>query len=127
MATHAPSPRPQRVLVLDQDVAVRQALAFSLALEGYSVEAFGAPDALLTRLRAGAADAVIIGHAPPAIRAPLIAQRVRSLASDAAVVITATNPSAELRRDADLARAALTEKPLLGDALLEALQAALAV
>jgi DNA-binding NtrC family response regulator len=126
VANHASPPPLRRVLVHDQDVAVRQALAFSLALEGYSVEAFGAPDTLLTRLRADSADAVIIGHAPPDIRAPLIAQRVRSLVANAAVVITATNPSAELRRNAHLAHAALTEKPLLGDALLETLKAALA-
>lgn len=114
-----------RVLVLDQDAAVRQALCFSLALDGYRVEPFGDPRSFARRLDAEDVDAVIIGHAPPSIRGPQLVEQVRARNALTAVLMTATNPTAELSRTAREDRVALIEKPLLGDALLQALDAAL--
>lgn len=122
----APSPTAPRVLVLDQDAAVRQALCFSLALDGYSVEPFGDTRSFAQRLDAEAVDAVIIGHAPPSIRGPQLIEQVRARNAVTAVLMTATNPTAELSRIALRDHVALIEKPLLGDALLQALDAALA-
>lgn len=124
--SHAPLLSAPRVLVLDQDVAVRQALCFSLALDGYSVEPFGDTRSFTRRLDAGTVDAVIIGHAPPAIRGPQLTEQVRARNALTAVLMTATNPTAELSRNAVRDRVVLIEKPLLGDALLQALDAALA-
>jgi len=122
----APSSSAPRVLVLDQDAAVRQALCFSLTLDGYAVEPFGDSRSFTQRLDAEAVDAVIIGHAPPVIRGPQLVERVRARNAGIAVLMTATNPSAELSRGAQRDRVSLIEKPLLGDALLQALDAALA-
>lgn len=122
----APSPTAPRVLVLDQDAAVRQALCFSLALDGYSVEPFGDTRSFAQRLDADAVDAVIIGHAPPTIKGPQLVEQVRARNTRTAVLMTATNPTAELSRAAQRDRVSLIEKPLLGDTLLQALDAALA-
>ncbi|WP_297510408.1 hypothetical protein [uncultured Caulobacter sp.] len=114
-----------RVLVIDQDAAVRQALSFSLAMDGYRVETFAATPELSSRLRDDGAEAVIVGHAAPAIRAPLVFDLVRDLAPAAVMVVTATHPSAELRRGAEAAGAWLIEKPLLDDTLRDTLRTAL--
>ncbi|NQE61303.1 response regulator [Caulobacter sp. RHG1] len=115
-----------RVLLLDQDAALRQALCFSLALEGYRIEAFGDPAQFLKRLDAADHDAVIIGHAPPAIHAAPLVQRIRSEDPATAILLTATHPTADLVRLAQRRRAHLVEKPLLEDSLSIALQSALA-
>lgn len=125
MSAPLPASAP-RVLVLDQDAAVRQSLCFSLSLDGYRVEPFGDVSSFTGRLNTGGADAVIIGHAPPLIQAPDLVRRVRACSARTAVLMTATHPSAELNRLARQDRVALIEKPLLGDALLQALDAALA-
>ena len=123
--SQAPPTRAPRVLVLDQDAAVRQALCFSLGLEGYGVEPFGDAESFANRLHAGAVDAVIIGHAPPAIVGPPLAKAARHAGEAVAILMTATHPTADLRRAARLDGVALVEKPLMGDALLQALEAAL--
>jgi DNA-binding NtrC family response regulator len=115
-----------RILVLDQDAAVRQSLCFSLSLEGYRVEPFGDPVSFGGRLDDAEVDAVIIGHTPPLIQAPDLVRRVRARSARTAVLLTATHPTAELARLARQDRVALIEKPLLGDALLRTLETALA-
>ncbi|USQ94465.1 response regulator [Caulobacter sp. RL271] len=119
------SPNAPRILILDQDAAVRQALCFSLALDGYAVEPFGDPRSFTQRLDTEVVDAVIIGHAPPTIRGPQLVEQVRARNASTAVLMTATNPTTELSRAAQRDRVSLIEKPLLGDALLQALDAAL--
>ncbi len=114
-----------RVLLLDQDAALRQALCFSLALDGYRVEAFGDPASFSERLDLAAHDAVIIGHAPPAIHASALVERIRSKDPATAILLTVTHPTADLVRLAQRHRAHLVEKPLLEDSLLQALQSAL--
>lgn len=123
--SQAPPVRAPRVLVLDQDRAVRQALCFSLGLEGYGVEPFGDAESFANRLQAGGVDAVIIGHAPPAIAGPPMARAARYAGDDIAILMTATHPTADLRRAARRDGVSLIEKPLMGDALLQALEAAL--
>ena len=115
-----------RVLLLDQDVALRQALCFSLPLDGYRVEAFGDPARFSDHLDLANHDAVIIGHAPPAIHAAPLVERIRSKDPATAILLTATHPTADLLRLTRRHRALLVEKPLLEDSLLQALQSALA-
>lgn len=123
--SQTPPVRAPRVLVLDQDRAVRQALCFSLGLEGYGVEPFGDAESFANRLQAGGADAVIIGHAPPAIAGPALVRAARQAKDGLAILMTATHPTADLRRAARRDGVSLIEKPLMGDALLQALEAAL--
>ena len=123
--SQAASVRAPHVLVLDQDMAVRQALCFSLGLEGYGVEPFGDVESFRRRLGFGAVDAVIIGHAPPAIAGLATASAARRSRGDVAILMTATHPTADLRRAARADGVSLVEKPLMGDALLQALEEAL--
>lgn len=111
--------------MIDEDAALRQALSFSLGLEGYRVETFAATPTFFARLRAGAAEAVIVGHAAPAIDALALIELVRGLFPDIVMVVTATHPSADLRRKTEQSGALLIEKPLLDDDLVDTLRAAL--
>ena len=68
---------------------------------------------------------MIIGHAPPAIAGPALARAARQAKDSLAILMTATHPTADLRRAVRLGGVTLIEKPLMGDALLQALEAAL--
>lgn len=111
------------VALLDHDPAVCSALKFSLELEGFQILTFEDPDTLRQALRKRAFDALIVGHAPPAITAPELLDQWPEGAPRPPTVLTATNPTSNLRRFADRVGAILIEKPLLSDALVEALRA----
>ncbi|HJV40347.1 hypothetical protein [Caulobacter sp.] len=111
------------VALLDHDPAVCSALKFSLELEGFQIMTFEEPETLRQALRKQAFDALIVGHAPPAIAAPELFDQWPAETPRPPTVLTATNPTASLRRFADKVGAILIEKPLLSDALVDALRA----
>lgn len=120
-----PSDAPA-VLILEEDHELGQALCFSLALEGFRLETFDEARPFLTRAASAPFDAAILGHAPPTIDALDVAAKVRDQTPDAPLLVTATNPTGLVRRQIRQLRLVLVEKPLLGDALAEALKARLA-
>ncbi|MET3665500.1 response regulator [Caulobacter sp. 1776] len=121
----SPSPAAPSVLVLEQDRALGLALRFSLALEGYRVETFDTSSIFLERLAGAPFDAVIVGQASPSIDAFALLEPLRRRAPKTPVLLTATNPTQALRRQARQNRMVVIEKPLLGDGLVEALKTAL--
>lgn len=108
--------------LLDHDPAVCSALKFSLELEGYRVFTFEESADLRRAIRDERFDGLIIGHAPPAVVAPDLLGRWPQESPRPPTVLTATNPTSDLRRFVDKVGAALIEKPLLNDALIEALR-----
>ena len=121
--TSSPTPFRPSVALLDHDPAVCSALKFSLELEGFRIQAFEEPEALREAVRNQVFDALIVGHAPPDIGAPELLGQWPQETRRPPTVLTATNPTSNLRRFADKVGAALIEKPLLSDALVEALRA----
>lgn len=113
-----PDSRPV-LLIVDDDPEVLKALTFMIDLRGFRVEHFGAArDAIaLTGANPGYACLVIDQGLPDHQGLDLLAM-LRSRGVTAPAVLVTTAPSADLRRRATVAGAAIVEKPLLDDALL---------
>jgi two-component system response regulator FixJ len=112
------------VVIVDDDLAVRSSLAFSLETEGIAVCAFVSAAELLIEVP-NAACFVIDYKLPGMNGLDLIAELRRRRIVAPAILIT-THPSASVCEQAVATGAVLIEKPLLGDALFCEIRAALA-
>jgi two-component system response regulator FixJ len=111
------------VAIVDDDPAVRNALAFSLETDGITVRAYSGSAELLTAVPR--ADCFVIDFKLPGMDGlELLAELRRRRIASPAILIT-THPSASVRERAAIAGAALIEKPLLDDALFREICAAL--
>lgn len=116
--------RPVIVLV-DDDPAVADALGFSLGLEGFDVRAHRDADALMAADVIPARSCLVLSHRPPALDGLALLERLRAADVTAPGILLATNPWRSLRVRAAAAGVPIVEKPLLTDALLTAIRAAI--
>jgi two-component system response regulator FixJ len=124
MPTPTPAAPDTRIVLIDDDSAVRSALSFSLELDGFAVETYGSteilPETPLVQRGCLVLDYNLKGQDGLQLLACLRARRV-----DLPAVLIATNPDARLRRRAAAVSVAIVEKPILGDALVEGVRSAL--
>jgi two-component system, LuxR family, response regulator FixJ len=114
------------VVIVDDDPAVRGALAFSLQTEGFLVQSYASGADLLVDLPLTNESCLVIDYRLPGMNGlDLLAELRRRHVAAPAILIT-THPSAALRERAVGTGMALIEKPLLGDALFAEIRAALA-
>lgn len=111
-----------RVILIERDPELRNALAFSLDLEGFKVQSAGAINGLDLAVSAQAADCLVIAHDPGNIDAFDALLRVANVQSHLPTIVLATNPSTLFRSRTAEIGAHLIEKPLIGDALSNALR-----
>jgi two-component system response regulator FixJ len=112
------------VVVVDDDLAVRNSLAFSLQTEGIAVRAYVGADELLRDVPDAAC--FVIDYKLPGMNGLELLAELRRRAVRAPAILITTNPSAAVRERAAADGTALIEKPLLGDALFREIRAALA-
>lgn len=114
-----------RVVIVDDDAAVRAALAFTLELEGFGVECFGSGEALLQQALPATGACLLIDERLPGISGfdALLKLRARQVMLPA--ILMTSHPDRALRLAARNAGVPILEKPLLGDALTLAIRAAL--
>ena len=107
------------VIVVDDDVAVRNSLKFSLEIEGFAVRAYSGGIELLNDTELLREACLVIDQNMPGMNGlDLVAQlRARDVAVPA-ILITGS-PTAALSARAAKAGVAIVEKPLLGTALLD--------
>lgn len=119
------TPRPLIVLVED-DVSVRQALTFALRIEGFDVEVHDSAEALLQALDLPQAACLVLDQNLPGALGidALDALRRRGLACPA--ILITTHPRPEVRAAAVSLHVRILEKPLLGGELPAAIREALA-
>lgn len=117
--------RPSVVLV-DDDPAVANAIVFSFGLEGIDVRAFADGESLLAAgpLPAGC---LVLDYNLPGIDGLDLLARLREAKVATPAILITTNPRTALRARAAAAGTPIIEKPLLTDALLDTVRAALAV
>lgn len=118
--------RPRLLIgIVEDDLAVLHSLEFALQAEGYDVCALASAAAASRSSELMGADCLIVDYALPDGTgvALLLALRRRGLRCPAIVI--ASNPTAQCRRDSRVVGAPLIEKPLMGEALSAAIQAAL--
>jgi FixJ family two-component response regulator len=106
------------VVLVDDDDALRQALRFSLEIEGYNIEACRTGEELLTVELPEDAACLIIDYRLAGLSGAdaLEELRRRGVTLPAILITSYANPL--LRARARRAKAEVVEKPLVGDALL---------
>jgi two-component system response regulator FixJ len=125
-ARSAPPAVRRTVYIIDKDTDVLNSFRFSLELEGYSVRAYPDGRELLASAELPKSGCLVIDNdLPPATGLDVLAQlRRRGLTIPAILTANAATPAVRAR--ASEAGVPVVEKPLLGHALIDAIQDALA-
>ncbi|WP_333586691.1 response regulator [Phenylobacterium sp.] len=110
-----------KIILLDDDAALRQALTFALEIEGYEVEAFETSDELITRPDAEAA-CLVFDYRLDKLNGLDVLETLRGRGVAAPAILITSNPKPEVRARAARLQAAVVEKPLLGDLLVARLR-----
>jgi two-component system response regulator FixJ len=115
------------VIVVDDDAAVRAALKFALEVEGFHVQLYDSPMAVLADANLPARGCLVIDYRMPGIDGIELVDRLRSRNVSLPVILNSGRVSNALRAVA--ARSGLTrvlEKPLSDATLVENIRGALA-
>ena len=117
----SPPPPARAILLVEDDEAVRTSLQFALELEGFTVDAFRTSAAALAH-RPSSCAALIVDYWLPDINGLALLARLRAAGVDAPALLITSNPTTLLRTRAKAVGAIVIEKPLLGDAIIAAVQ-----
>jgi FixJ family two-component response regulator len=113
------------IMVVDDDPAVRRALAFALDLEGFAVETFESGEALLLRDPLKGPGCVVLDERLPGVSGLNTLLQLRARAIDLPAILVTSHPNAAFREAAAQAGAPILEKPLMGETLAAAIRDAL--
>ena len=105
-----------RIVLVDDDAAVRASLKFSLELEGFAVDDFESADAAAD-VAAEGNSCLLLDYRLPGMDGLALLSLLRKRGVDAPAIVITSNPTRKLRQAIDAAGAALIEKPLLCDLL----------
>lgn len=114
------------ILVVDDDEAVRRALAFALDLQGYDVETFGSGEALLLREAPGTPACLVLDQRLPGVTGLTTLEQLRNRHVDLPAILVTSHPGPALRDAAARAGVPILEKPLLSETLVSTIQRVLA-
>jgi len=107
------------VLVVEDDLAVRSSLAFSLEIEGFKVRSYATGEELLDVASLDGCDCFVVDQKLPGLSGLDLIAKLRDRHVDAPAILITSNPSAALCRQSEKARVPIVEKPLLGNVLLD--------
>jgi two-component system response regulator FixJ len=113
------------VVVIDDDPAVLGALKFALELEGFSVAPYRSASEFLAQQMLPQSGCLVIDFKLPDMDGLDLLAQLRDRAVQLPAVLITSHPSQHLRRRASAANVPIVEKPLLGNALLDAIHGAL--
>ena len=120
-------PDERRVLVIDDDVAVLHSLKFSLEVEGYSVVvSVDGADLFENGIGAPARGCLVVDYDLPRENGLDLLVSLRERGVDWPAILITTSPSPSIRERAKADHIPIVEKPLLGNALLDAIREAFA-
>jgi FixJ family two-component response regulator len=118
-------PSRPKILLVDDDPAVRASLAFSLELEGFLIETFDCAEELAGRSDLPGHACLVLDYRLPGMDGLTLLKALRRRGIDLPAILITSAPSRGLRSRAAEAGAEVVEKPLLCDALTAAVRAAL--
>lgn len=110
-----------RITLIERDPALRDALSFSLGLEGFEVRSAGALDKDDLADGARSADCLIFAHDPGNADGLEACTASANLKGRLLTIVLATNPTRSLRERVESIGAHLVEKPLVGSTLTDLL------
>ncbi|MGZ9098061.1 MAG: response regulator transcription factor [Brevundimonas sp.] len=118
---------PQRpaILLVEDDPAVVNALKFALELEGFAVSAYADGETLLASRPLPETGCLVLDYNLPGMDGLDLLERLRAAHVTLPAILMTTNPRNALRDRAVLAGVQIIEKPLLTDALRDAVRGAL--
>ena len=116
---------PPRVLLVDDDAALRTALAFSLDLEGFQVDALESGEALLLRDLPAEGACLVCDQNLPGITGLEAIRQLRARGVALPALLITSHPGPSVRAQAAAQGVEIVEKPLLGDHLRAHIEAAL--
>ena len=112
-----------RVLLVDDDQAVRKSLKFVLELEGLDVDDCDGAESLLAQPSLAHADCLILDDQMPGLTGLEVMDRLAARRVTIPTVMITSHASADLRRRAERARIRyVLEKPLADSALADAVR-----
>jgi FixJ family two-component response regulator len=109
---------PPLVVIVDDDAAVRSALAIIADLDGYRVETCASGEALLQLDLPPTSACLVIDERLSGLSGLRALGQLRRRGCNLPAVLITSHPSRQLRWTAARAGAPILEKPLLGDGLL---------
>ena len=120
MTEMAKSPAARlEVVIVDDDLAVRNSLEFSLEIEGLTVRSYAGGAELLEDDAFSRCDCLVIDHKLADMNGLDLIGKLRERRNSVPAILITSHPSLSLREQARRAGVAIVEKPLLGNALLE--------
>jgi FixJ family two-component response regulator len=113
------------VVIVDDDAAVREALAFTLELEGFAVAGLETGEALLRQSLPVEGACLLIDERLPGISGLEALLRLRARRVTLPAILMTSHPDRLLRAAAHTAGVPILEKPLFAEVLTLAVRAAL--
>jgi two-component system, LuxR family, response regulator FixJ len=107
------------VMVIDDDLAVRNSLEFSLQIEGLTVRSYATGAELLSACDLNLCDCFVIDQKMPGMNGLDLIAILRDRHISAPAILITSQPSVSVRERAEKADIPIVEKPLLGNALLD--------
>ena len=107
------------VVVIDDDLAVRNSLEFSLQIEGLTVRGYATGAELLSAGDLDLCDCFVIDQKMPGMSGLELISTLRDRQISAPAILITSQPSVSVRERAEKADIPIVEKPLLGNALLD--------
>jgi FixJ family two-component response regulator len=107
------------IVIVDDDFAVRNSLAFALTEEGFLVKSYCSAEMVLDDARLSDASCLVIDQKLPGLSGLDLVDELRRRDVFAPIILITTGPTAKVRRAAAAAGIAIVEKPLIGDALFQ--------
>ena len=114
-----------KILLVDDDPAVRASLAFSLELEGFLIETFSCAEELVARTDLPDTGCLVLDCRLPGMDGLSLLKTLRRRGVALPAILITFAPARGFRARASEAGAVIVEKPLLCDALIAAVRAAL--
>jgi FixJ family two-component response regulator len=115
-----------RVILVEDDQAVLNALKFSIELEGIPVDAYASGETMLTGAPMPARGCLVLDYHLTGMNGLDLLMRLRAKGVRLPALLITTNPSPAVRARAAGMGAAIVEKPLLTDRLTRSIVSALA-
>jgi FixJ family two-component response regulator len=113
------------VIIVENDGAVANSLKFALELEGYRVLAYRGGAEVLNADGLLHDGCFVVDYHLPEMNGLAVIERLRAKGAAPQALLTASHPTAALRRKAAAQSIPIVEKPFLGTALLDAIRSAM--
>ena len=113
------APRNATVAIIEDDAAVRNALAFSLQTDGLSVRVYACAEDLLKDALLVEIECLVVDYKLPHMNGLDLLRELRRRDINAPAILIGTEPSAAVRAATRLMGVPIVEKPLLTEELYD--------